>query len=94
MEYNITNGLNVNTYNENIENNYTLKPSLMGDDIYFYPDENGNIITLTKKYLSIIPEAFPLLGGRSKKSMDIPTTFFIGSISIVGLFVLFQLSRK
>jgi hypothetical protein len=88
MEYNITKDLNVNTYNENIDATTPVRKSFIGDDIYFYPDENGNLITLTKLYESVVAEPRMVLS--NKKNVDFITQFFVGSVAVIGLFVLFK----
>jgi len=91
------NDLNIKKYHQNIDSNLNIREEseLIGDNIYFYPDGHGNIITLTKQYKSIIPKDISdTPWSDEKKDVDFVSTFFLGSMAFVGLFILFQLSRK
>jgi hypothetical protein len=98
MEYYTIDMLNINHYNEHVTSQTDIREESypIGNDIYFYPDGNGNIISLTKEYPSIVPKALTSSNTVSptKKEADYITTFFMGSMAFVGLFVLFQLSMK
>jgi len=99
MEYNILPDLNIRSYHENINSNLNIaeEAGSIGDDIYFYPDENGNIITLTKKYRSIVPKDHSIqrvFDRKKAKEVDYVSTFFLGSVAVIGLFVLFQLNKR
>jgi len=111
MEYNITDLLDINQYNENVnpeeEDIVDNESQSIGNDIYFYPDENNNIVATTKKYTSIVPKvggptvhslqsSFNVDSSSSmeKKEVDLVTTFFLSSMAFIGIFVLFEMSNK
>lgn len=86
MEYNIIDLLDINTYDKN-----ATKKQYIGNDIYIYPNpyDNGTLISLTKQYPSLIKGQKPF--HKEEKHVDYATTFFIGSMAFIGLFVLFKI---
>jgi len=93
MEYQISDLYAIDQYNYRQTSIQHPLQNHIGDDVYFYPDKLGQIHTYTKKISSIVPT--PIIRTiKQSKNVDIPTTFFLISISLVGMFTLYQLQQK
>jgi hypothetical protein len=72
---------------------FEMSSPVIGNDIYFYPTDNGNILSLTKEYSSFDKTPTKEQNVIVEK-VDFLSTFYLTSIAVIGLFALFQLSRK